>query len=465
MARVGTDPRSSSVLVNDVHSRLSSTRVAGVRRPRTRQELRMIVRRASASGQSLAVSGGRNSMGGQPFATDRWLIDMRGLDRVLAFDEVRGLITVEGGIDWPALIAATRSRPGDWAIAQKQTGADRFTIGGSLACNGHGRGLDLPPLGAQVESMRVVDPRGESRFCDRTEQPDLFALAIGGYGLFGLIESVTLRLVPRIRLRRRVEIRASDGLMDAFADRRAAGCRYGDFQFAIDPASDDFLRRGVFSCYEPTDDPLTEDGLSLGEAGFRRLLLLAHTDKRAAFERYAEHYLATDGRVYESDTHQLTPYPAGYHDDVDACLGRCGSEMITELSVPRGRFDEFMAATRDALRTTGADPIYGTVRVIERDEDSFLAWAREPWACIVLNLHVDHTRAGVAAARRQFRALNECALACGGTFYLPYHRWSSADQLRRAHPRLVAFFARKQLWDPDRRFTSDWYEATRRVLS
>ena len=38
--------------------------------------------------------------------------------------------------------------------------------------------------------------------------------------------------------------------------------------------------------------------------------------------------------------------------------------------------------------------IYGTVRLIERDDETVLAWAREPWACIIFNLHVDHTPAG-----------------------------------------------------------------------
>ena len=35
--------------------------------------------------------------------------------------------------------------------------------------------------------------------------------------------------------------------------RIADGFLFGDFQFSIDEASDDFLRRGVFSCYKPVD--------------------------------------------------------------------------------------------------------------------------------------------------------------------------------------------------------------------
>ena len=47
-------------------------------------------------------------MGGQQFGEDTVLIDTRAMDRVLAFDADAGRITVEGGIQWPELIAATR---------------------------------------------------------------------------------------------------------------------------------------------------------------------------------------------------------------------------------------------------------------------------------------------------------------------------------------------------------------------
>lgn len=33
----------------------------------------------------------------------------------------------------------------------------------------------------------------------------------------------------------------------------------------------------------------------------------------------------------------------------------------------------------------------GTIRLIERDDETFLAWARQPYACVIFNLHVVHT--------------------------------------------------------------------------
>ena len=82
-------------------------------------------------------------------------------------------------------------------------------------------------------------------------------LAIGGYGLFGLIDSVTLRLVPRQKLRRVVEIIRASDLPKRFEERIAEKFLYGDFQFSVDEKSPDFLQRGVFSCYQPIDERRT----------------------------------------------------------------------------------------------------------------------------------------------------------------------------------------------------------------
>jgi hypothetical protein len=64
------------------------------------------------------------------------------------------------------------------------------------------------------------------------------------------------------------------------------------------------------------------------------------------------------------------------------------------------------------------DLIYGTIRLIERDDETVLAWAREPWACIIFNLHVTHTADGIARSADTFRALIDLAIAHGGSYYL-----------------------------------------------
>jgi FAD/FMN-containing dehydrogenase len=110
------------------------------------------------------------------------------LDRVLGIDETRGVVEVQSATPWKAL--AERLRPGDARPRSVQT--TYATIGESLACNA--AGPDGRPLVEHVESFTMVTPDGHLRRVDRTGNPALFALVVGGQGLFGALYSVTLRL-------------------------------------------------------------------------------------------------------------------------------------------------------------------------------------------------------------------------------------------------------------------------------
>jgi FAD/FMN-containing dehydrogenase len=459
--------------VNDTHSRLNETVVGGTIAVESVLALQHIVRSAAAAGLRISIAGGRHAMGGQQFGTGTVLLDMTGLGRVLELDSERGLVLVEAGIDWPRLInhllwaGAGQAHP--WGIIQKQTGADRLTIGGALAANIHGRGLRLRPMIADVESFELVDYTGSLITCSRASNRELFSLAIGGYGLFGVVARVTLRLARRHKLERRVTMARVANLPELFERRIADGFEYGDCQFATDPASDDFLQAGVFSCYRPVDDDRTipDDQMSLSVPEWERLLHLAHVDKSRAFAEYARHYTSTDGQLYWSDTHQLASYIDGYHAAIDrrTASAVAGSEMISELYVRRQDLPAFMASVRDDARLNDVNIIYGTIRLIERDDESVLAWAREPWVCVVFNLHVDHSPSGIDKAQRDFRGLIARAIDFGGSYYLTYHRWATAEQVERCHPRMRDFLALKRVYDPDGVFTSDWYEHHARLLT
>lgn len=248
-----------NLIVNDIHSQLNPTQVAEIVAPDSLESIQQTVRRAAQQNRAICIAGGRHAMGGQQFGTEAILIDTTRLNRVLSFDPQTGLIEVEAGIQWPQLIGylveAQKETPWpqQWGIAQKQTGADRLSLGGSLAANAHGRGLKMRPIIGDVESFILVDGQGEVHQCSRQENGELFRLVIGGYGLFGLIYSITLRLVPRQKVERVVELITVDTLLEAFEQRLEAGFLYGDFQFSTDEQSDDFLRRGVFACYRPVD--------------------------------------------------------------------------------------------------------------------------------------------------------------------------------------------------------------------
>ena len=461
----------TACVINDIHSLLNESRVSRIETPRTQDELRSTVTSAAEAGDTLSVAGGRHAMGGQQFLSGGVLLDTSGLNRVLSLDAERGLAQVEAGILWDGLVARLREMqqglPQRWSIVQKQTGADRLSIGGALAANGHGRGLSYAPIVQDVESLELVDAEGVLRHCSRTENPELFGLAVGGYGLFGAIYSATLRLMPAHYLRRFVEIAEIDDLAAKFSQRIAEGFTYGDFQYMTDETSPDFLRRGVLSCYLPVLEEGAEKAepprYLLTEEDWLRLLHLSHTDKARAFEEYVGFYQRTDGQTYDSDTFQLSMYIDGYHRELDWRLygGDKCSETISELYVPLAELAGFMASAAGELRRRGSNVIYGTIRLIAQDDETFLNWARQPYACIVFNLHFRHTESGIAQVADDLRSLIDLAADRGGSYFLTYNRFAAPQQLTRCYPQFSEFLALKDRYDPGGVFSSDWHRAYR----
>ena len=109
--------------------------------------------------------------------------------------------------------------------------------------------------------------------------------------------------------------------------------------------------------------------------------------------------------------------------------------------------------------------VYGTIRLIEEDDESFLAWARQPYACIIFNLHAVHTPEGLAKVAADFRRLIGRAIEFGGSYYLTYHRWATRRQVETCHPQLVRFLQLKRRYDPAERFQSEWYRHYRTMFA
>ncbi len=111
-----------------------------------------------------------------------------GLDRILRLDAARGLVEVQASATWSSLAAHLHPGvPGADAPWHGMPG-----IGESIA--GNAAGPDGRPVVAHVESIALVTPDGELRRVARDAHAELFALAVGGHGLFGTPYSATLRL-------------------------------------------------------------------------------------------------------------------------------------------------------------------------------------------------------------------------------------------------------------------------------
>ena len=182
---------------------------------------------------------------------------------------------------------------------------------------------------------------------------------------------------------------------------------------------------------------------------------------------YTERYLETSGQIYWADSQLSAAYVDNYHKDVDVAMkaSQPSTEMITEIYVQRPGLSEFMEDARVLLRRRHANVVYGTVRLIEKDDESFLAWAKERYACVIFNLHIEHTPKAIESASETFRQLIDLGIEYGGSYYLTYHRWARKDQIERCYPQFRGFLSFKRRYDPDEVFQSSWYRHYRQMFA
>ncbi len=113
-------------------------------------------------------------------------------NRFLAFDEESGVVRLEPGVTLGALF--------EFAIARNLLppvlpGYPLITVGGAVGMNIHGKNqFQVGNFGDQVKRIALYHPRWGEVSCSPTENPDLFRLTIGGFGLTGHITSVDVAL-------------------------------------------------------------------------------------------------------------------------------------------------------------------------------------------------------------------------------------------------------------------------------
>lgn len=150
---------------------------------------------ASVQGQSglpfLAV-GMRRSYGDSVINNGNTLIDMTGLDRLISFDQVKGVLRCEAGITIDEILQIIVPR--GWFLPT--TPGTRFvTLGGAVANDVHGKNHHRAgSMGCAVLSLGLL--RSDTAYQRLLPGDPLFRATIGGLGLTGVITDVEIALTP-----------------------------------------------------------------------------------------------------------------------------------------------------------------------------------------------------------------------------------------------------------------------------
>ena len=177
---------------NDILSWGRSTRNAQhVARPRFADELTDVFSGEDCA--SVLAVGLRRSYGDSCLNSSGRLVDMRGLDRLIAFDPKTGILRAEAGISFAEILRFVT--PAGWFLPT--TPGTRFvTLGGAIANDIHGKNHHRAgAFGRHVRSFGLLrSDRGRVEVTGQSD-PALFASTIGGLGLTGLIEWAEIELV------------------------------------------------------------------------------------------------------------------------------------------------------------------------------------------------------------------------------------------------------------------------------
>jgi FAD/FMN-containing dehydrogenase len=125
-------------------------------------------------------------------ASPHLTVDMRLMNRMLAFDQNSGILEAEAGVLLSDIIATFLPR--GW-FPYVTPGTKFVTLGGMIAADVHGKNHHKEGgFGRFVEWIDVLGPDGEMTRCTATSAPELFEMTLGGMGLTGLIVRAAIRL-------------------------------------------------------------------------------------------------------------------------------------------------------------------------------------------------------------------------------------------------------------------------------
>jgi FAD/FMN-containing dehydrogenase len=451
--------------INDA-SCLDKTPIYGVVRIQNEQDVGRALQFAEEQGLKIALAGVRHSMGGQAFARNALVLDMRPFNQI-TLDEPNKLITVQSGATWHDIQNVLHPK---YAVKAMQS-TDIFTVGGSISVNAHGMDHQAGAIANTIRSMRLMLADGSVRTLRRDENADLFDVVVGGYGLFGVILDVVLEVTDNVIYTPGRRVLRYEVFPAVFQDELAPDPRLGLMYGHLSTAPQSLLHELILYTYEQQDVP---DAIipPLGEVSsvkLRRFVL--NFSKQGAWpmrlkwfaekniEPRLEACSVTRNQAMKDGEACLVSRNEPMHDSVPYLRNnlRGETDILHEYFIPRANFVPFVDGLRQIVLENGVNLLNASVRVVHK-EDIFLNYAPVDVFSLVLYINQVTDSGGNAKMRKVTNELINLSTSLGGRFFLPYQLHYTAEQLEESYPEIRAFFAAKRHIDPALRFTNTFYE-------
>ena len=183
---------------------------------------------APVHGNTVLPFGNGRSYGDSCLNSSGTLIDMRSMNRFIAFDRKRGTLTAQAGVQLRDVLDVIV--PAGWFLPVSP-GTALATLGGALANDVHGKNHHRDgTFGMFVTRFLLMRSDGQVLECSAQDNAELFAATIGGLGLTGLVTELTIRLLPVNSAHLDVRYDTFNGL-DEFA--ALSTTRKTDYQYTV----------------------------------------------------------------------------------------------------------------------------------------------------------------------------------------------------------------------------------------
>lgn len=171
----------------------------GVVMAESAEQIAALMKRAQEFVVPVTLRGGGLTTEGESVAYGGVMLDMTGMRKVISIDAEALTVRTQPGIFWHRLAEVLRRDGMDYLSAPLNlTSSVGGTIGvGGIDVNSCKYGCSAD----QVLSLQIVTPTGEVLECSDSENAEWFERIILGYGQFGLITEVTLRIRPYTPMR------------------------------------------------------------------------------------------------------------------------------------------------------------------------------------------------------------------------------------------------------------------------
>ena len=192
-----------------------------IHHPATLDEVRAIVAAAS----NVRAFGARHSFNAVADTTGDHL-SLERLDRVLAIDPERRVVTVEGGIRYATL--GPQLHAAGFAL-HNLASLPHVSVAGAVATATHGSGDRNGNLATAVSGLELVTAGGDVMTLSRERDGDTFRGAVVGLGGLGIVTKLTLDIEPTFEVRQVIY----DGLREARLDDDFEGIMGGAYSVSL----------------------------------------------------------------------------------------------------------------------------------------------------------------------------------------------------------------------------------------